>query len=79
MIFARFSLFFPNSAFLIEKSCSKCQQQKNKVRSGNSLRGRVVGGSVGASSFGRFLSGFEWFLLVEGYFRWFQVVFYFSS
>ena len=55
------------------------QQQKSKVRFGASLRGGVVGGSVGASSFGWFLGGFGWFLLDEGDFGWFQVVCCFSS
>ena len=50
------------------------QQQKNKIKFGSLLRGGVVGGSVGASSFGWFLGGFGWFLLVEGDFGWFQVV-----
>ena len=40
------------------------QQQKNKVRFGSLLRGWVVGGSVGASSFGWFLGDFGWFQLV---------------
>ena len=35
--------------------------------------------SVGANSFGWFPVGFGWFLLVEDNFRWFQVVFCFSS
>ena len=64
MIIARFLPFFPNSAFLIK--------QKNKVRSGSSLRGGVVGSSFGASSFRWFLGGFGRFLLVEGDFRWFR-------
>ena len=55
------------------------QQQKSKVRFGVSLRGGVVGDSVGASSFGWFLGGFGWFLLGEGDFGWFQVVGSFSS
>ena len=55
------------------------QQQKSKVRFGASLRGGLVEGSVGASSFGWFLGGFGWFLLVEGDFGWFQVVCCFSS
>ena len=37
-----------------------------------------LGGYVGASSFGWFLGGFRWFLLVEDNFGWFQVVFCFS-
>ena len=49
------------------------------MRSGSSLRGKVVRGSIGASSFGWFLGGLRWFLLVEGDFGWFQVVFCFSS
>ena len=55
------------------------QQQKSKVRFGVSLRGGVVGVSVGASSFGWFLGSFGWFLLGEGDFGWFQVVYCFSS
>ena len=39
----------------------------------------MVGGSVGTSSFGWFLGGFGWFLLVEGEFGWFRVVCCFSS
>ena len=41
----------------------------------------VCGGvaSVGAGSFGWLVGGFGWFLLVEGDFRWFQVVCCFSS
>ena len=38
-----------------------------------------LGGSVGANSFGCFLGGFGWFLLVEDNFGLFQVVFCFSS
>ena len=58
------------------------QQQKNKVRFDGSMRGGVAGGSGGASSFGWFLGGFGWFLLVSGDFcdfGWFEVVCYFSS
>ena len=55
------------------------QLQKKKLRFGSSLRGGMVGGSVGASSFGWFLAGFGWFLLVAGDFGWFQMVCYFSS
>ena len=54
-------------------------QQENKVRYGSSLRGGVVGGSVGASSFGWFLGHFGWFLLVEDNFGWFHVVCCFSG
>ena len=61
------------------KNHVQSQQQKIKVRFGSSLRDKVVGGSVGASSFGWFLGGFGWFLLVEGDFIWFQVVCCFSS
>ena len=38
-----------------------------------------MGESTGGSSFGLFLGGFRWFLLVEGDFEWFQVVYCFSS
>ena len=55
------------------------QQQKNKVRSVRSLLGGVAGGSVEASSFGWFLGGFWWFLLVEGDIEWLQVVCCFST
>ena len=55
------------------------QQQKNKVRFAGSLCGGVAGGSGEASSFGWFLGGFRWFLLVAGDIRWFQVVCCFSS
>ena len=55
------------------------QQQKNKIKFGSLLRGGVVGGSVGASSFGWFLGGFGWFLWVEDNSGWFQVVCCFSS
>ena len=78
MIIARFLPFFPNSPFLIKKSCSK-STAKSKVRFGALLRGGVVGGSVVASSFGWFLGGFGWFLLGEGDFGWFQVVCCFTS
>ena len=60
------------------------QQQKTKVIFGGSLHGRMGwggggggrerGGSVGASSFGWFMGGFGWFLLVEGDFRWLSVL-----
>ena len=70
MTIARFSPFFPNSAFLIEKSCSKSTAEK-QVRSGSSFHIEVVGGSVAASSFWWFPVGFGWFLLVEGDFGWF--------
>ena len=55
------------------------QQQENKVRSGCSLYGGVVGGSGGAISFGWFLGGFVWCLLVAGDFKWFQMVRFFST
>ena len=61
------------------KNHVQSQQQKIKVRFGSSLRDKVVGGSVGASSFGWFLGGFGWFLLVEGDFGWSQVVCCFNS
>ena len=77
-IYARFSPFFPNSTFLIMKACSKSTAEK-KVRFGGWLCGGVAGGFVGASSFGSFLGGFGYFLLVEGDLGWFQVVCCFSS
>ena len=77
MIIARFLPFFRSSVFMIKKSYSKSTAEK--VRFGSSLRGGVVGGSVGASSFGWFLGGFGWFLLVESDFRWFQGLCCFSS
>ena len=55
------------------------QQQKKRVRFVGSLRGGVVGDSGEASSFGWFLGGFLWFLLVAGDIGWFQVVCCFSS
>ena len=55
-------------------SIVQSQQQKTKERFGGSLHGGMVGGFVGASIFGWFLVGFGLFLLVEGDFRWFQVV-----
>ena len=58
---------------------AQSQQQKNKVRFVGSLRGGVAGGSGEASSFGWFLGGFLWFLLVAGDIGWFQVVCCFSS
>ena len=39
----------------------------------------IAGVSVSASSFRWFLGSFRWFLLVEGDFRWFRVVWCFSS
>ena len=78
MIIARFLPFFPNSAFLIMKSCSKSTVE-SKIRFRGSLRGGVPGVSVGTSIFGWFLGGFGWFLLVEDNFEWFQVVWCFSS
>ena len=50
-----------------------------KVRSVGSLYGGVAGGSGEPSSFGWFLGGFQWFLLVTGDIGWFQVVCCFSS
>ena len=67
MIIDRFLPVFPNSTFLIKKSCSKLV-----ARWGG-------GGSVGTSSFGWFLGGFGRFMLVEGDFGWFQVACCFSS
>ena len=55
------------------------QQQKNKVKFGGSLRDKMVGISVGVSSFGWFLGDFGWFLLVQDDFGWFQVVCCFGS
>ena len=55
------------------------QQLKNNVRSGGLLGVAVVWGSVGVSSFGRFLGGFGGFLLVEWDFRWFQEVCCYNS
>ena len=55
------------------------QQQKNKVKFVGSLRSGTVGSSGEASSFGWFLGGYWWFLLVAGDIGWFQVVFCFSS
>ena len=55
------------------------QLQKNKIRFGGSFRGRKAVGSVGASSFGWFLGGFGWVILLEDNFGWFQVVYCFSS
>ena len=48
------------------------QQQKNKVRFVGSLCCGVAGGPGEASSFGWFLGGFRWFLLVAGDIGWFQ-------
>ena len=78
MTIARSSSFYPNCAFLIKKSCSKSTAEKQE-RFGSSLRGGVLGDSVGAGSYGWFLGGFGWFLLVEGDSGWFQVVCCFSS
>ena len=87
----RFTIFLCNSWSLLDfchfflillswlRNFVQSQQQKNKIKFGSLLRGGVVGGSVGASSFGWFLGGFGWFLLVEGDFGWFQVVCCFSS
>ena len=61
------------------KSCSKSAAEKNKIRFVGSLRGGVAGDSVEASSFGWFLGGFRWFLLVADDIGWFQVVCCFSS
>ena len=55
------------------------QLEKNKVKFVGSLHGGVVRGSGEASSFGRFLGGFRWFLLVAGDIKWFQVDSCFSS
>ena len=60
MTIARSLSFCPNCAFLIKKSCSKSTPEKQE-RFGSSLRNGVVGGSVGASSFGWFLGGFGCF------------------
>ena len=76
MIIAKFSPFFPNSAFLIKKSCSESTAEK---QGSLLLRGGVVGVSIGASTFGWFLGDFGWLLLVEGDFEWFQAVCCFSS
>ena len=78
MIIARFSPLFPNSAFLIKKSCAKSTAEKQSKIWKLVMRwsGRD---SVGASSFGWFLGGFGRFLLAEGDFRWFKVVCCFSS
>ena len=51
MTIARSSSFYPNCAFLIKKSCSKSTVEKQE-RFGSSLRGGVLGDSVGAGSFG---------------------------
>ena len=77
MIIAKFLPFFPNSVFLIEKSCSKSTAEKQgKIWK---LVARWGGrGSVGAIIFGWFLGVFGWFLLVESNFGWFQVVCCFS-
>ena len=55
------------------------QQVKNNVRLDGSLRGGVMGSSGGANSYGWFLGGFRWFLLVADDIGWFQVVCCFSS
>ena len=55
------------------------QQPKNKVRFVGSLHGGVTRGSGEASSFGWFLGGLRWFLLVADDIVWLQVVYCFSS
>ena len=55
------------------------QQQKNRVRLGDSLWDGLTSGSVGASRFESFLGIVRWFLSVEDDFGWFQVVCCFSS
>ena len=78
MNIARFWPFFSNSTLLIMKSCSKstAENQGKILWLIPRWDGRQ---SVGASSFGWFLGGSGWFLLVEGDFRWFKVVCCFSS
>ena len=78
IIIARFLPFFPNSTFLIMKSCLKsAAENQGKIWWLVAVGWREF--FVGASSFGWFLGGFRWFLLVEDDFRWFQVVCCFSS
>ena len=75
-----FCQFFPNSTLLIMKPCSKSTAEKQgKIWWLVARCSWLVVGFVGASSFGCFLGGFGWFLLVEDNFGWLQVVCYFSS
>ena len=75
-----FTIFLCNSWLLLDFRhfiLIRLSWLRNHVQS--SLCGGMVGGSIGASSFGWFLGGFGWFLLVEGDFGWFPVVCCFSS
>ena len=67
--------FFPNSTFLIMKSC---KQQKKKVIFGGSLRGGVAGGvplmQVVLGGFWVVSDGFCQLRMISDGFRWFAVL-----
>ena len=74
MIIAKFSPFFPNSAFLIKKSCSESTAEK---QGSLLLRGGVVGVSIGASTLGGFWvisDGYCWLRVTSNGSRWFAVL-----